>query len=130
MAEREPELSEEQVERATSLLDIRRIIGSVLGIYGVLLVGAGVLGDHEVKNKAAGVNIDLWVGLALLVACGVFWGWASTRPLVDELEEADDTEVRGAEPEPPARAQPQRRHVAVAVQGETEPAPSRRTRHP
>ena len=130
MADEQPDLSKEEVERATSLLDIRRIIGSVLGIYGVLLVGAGVFGDHEVKNKAAGVNINLWVGLALLVACGVFWAWASTRPLVDELEGADDSDVSGGEPEPRARAQPQRRHVAVAVQAETKPGPTRRTRRP
>jgi hypothetical protein len=104
VADEQPDLSQEQVERATSLLDIRRIIGSVLGIYGVLLVGAGVFGDHEVKNKAAGVNINLWVGLALLVACGLFWAWASTRPLVDELEDADDSGVSEGEPEPPVPA--------------------------
>jgi hypothetical protein len=130
VADEQPDLSKEEVERATSLLDIRRIIGSVLGIYGVLLVGAGVFGDHEVKNKAAGVNINLWVGLALLVACGVFWAWASTRPLVDELEGVDGSDVSEGEPEPPARAQPQRRHVAVAVQAETKPGPTRRTRRP
>jgi drug/metabolite transporter (DMT)-like permease len=96
VADEQPDLSEEQVERATSLLDIRRIIGSVLGIYGFLLIGAGVFGDHEVKNKAAGVNINLWVGFALLVASGLFWAWASTRPLVDELGGADDPDVSRA----------------------------------
>jgi hypothetical protein len=89
VAERQPDLSEEQVERAANLLDIRRIIGTLLGVYGVLLVGAGLFGGEEVKEKAAGVNIDLWVGLALLVACGLFWLWASTRPLVDEITEAE-----------------------------------------
>lgn len=130
MAESKPDLSEEQVERATSLLDIRRIIGSVLGLYGLLLIGAGVFGDHEVKNKAAGVNINLWVGLALLVASALFWAWASTRPLVDELEDADDADVSEAESEPPPRAQPQRRHVAVAVQAETKPGQSPQNRRP
>jgi drug/metabolite transporter (DMT)-like permease len=93
VADEQPDLSEEQVERATSLLDIRRIIGTVLGLYGVLLVGAGVFGDHEVKNKAAGVNINLWVGFALLLASALLWTWASTRPLVDELESADASDV-------------------------------------
>jgi hypothetical protein len=41
--------------------------------------------------------------MALVVACGVFWLWASTRPLVDELEGADE-EV--TEAEPPALARP------------------------
>jgi hypothetical protein len=103
VAEQKPDLSEEQVERATTLLDIRRIIGSVLGIYGVLLIGAGLFGSDADKDKAAGVNINLWVGLALVVASGLFWLWASTRPLVDELEGGDE-EV--TEPEPPALARP------------------------
>ena len=101
MAEQKPDLSEEEVERATSLLDIRRIIGSVLGIYGVLLIGAGLFGSDADKDKAAGVNINLWVGLALVVASALFWLWASTRPLLDELEEAepaDDVKEGGPGP--------------------------------
>jgi hypothetical protein len=82
-----PELSEQDVERATNLLDIRRIIGTLLGIYGVLLLGAGLFGSSADKNKASGVNINLWVAFVLLAACGVFWLWASTRPLIDELED-------------------------------------------
>jgi len=92
VADDKPELSEEQVERATNLLDIRRIIGSLLGIYGVLLLGAGVFGSDADKNKASGVNINLWVAFALLVASALFWLWASTRPLIDELEDEDVTE--------------------------------------
>jgi len=46
------------------------------------------------------VNIDLWVGLALLAACGLFWLWASTRPLVDELEEEDEDEAVTADEQP------------------------------
>jgi hypothetical protein len=103
VVDKEPKLSEKEVERATTLLDIRRIIGSVLGIYGLLLIGAGLFGSDADKDKAAGVNINLWVGLALVVASGLFWLWASTRPLVDELEDGDDDVT---EPEPPALARP------------------------
>ena len=87
MGDEKPELSEQEVERATNLLDIRRIIGTLLGIYGVLLLGAGLFGSSADKNKASGVNINLWVAFVLLAACGVFWLWASTRPLIDELED-------------------------------------------
>jgi hypothetical protein len=105
VAEQKPDLSEEQVERATTLLDIRRIIGSVLGIYGVLLIGAGLFGSDADKDKAAGVNINLWVGLALVVVSALFWLWASTRSLVDEFEDAEQSgEV--TEDEPPALARP------------------------
>jgi hypothetical protein len=87
VTDEKPELSEQEVERATNLLDIRRIIGTLLGIYGLLLLGAGLFGSDAEKNKASGVNINLWVAFALLAASALFWLWASTRPLIDELED-------------------------------------------
>jgi drug/metabolite transporter (DMT)-like permease len=83
------DVSEEQVERATNLLDVRKIIGSLLGVYGVILLLAGIFGSDADKDKAAGGNVNLWVGLALLIACAVFWGWALNRPLSQELSERD-----------------------------------------
>jgi hypothetical protein len=102
LAEEKPQLSEEQVEKATSLLDIRKIIGGLLGVYGLLLLGAGLFGSEADKEKAAGVNINLWVALALLVASGLFLAWGFSRPLVDELDE----EERVTEGEPEGRARP------------------------
>jgi hypothetical protein len=105
MAEEAPQFSEEQVEKATSLLDIRKIIGGLLGVYGLLLLGAGLFASEADKEKAAGVNINLWVALALIVASALFLVWGFTRPLVDEFEENEaDAGVTGAEPE--ARARP------------------------
>ena len=77
------------MDRATNLLDIRRIIGGLLGVYGVILFVAGIVGSDADKNKAAGVNINLWVGIALIVASALFWFWALSRPLTEELEEAE-----------------------------------------
>lgn len=90
MADEKPDLSAEQVEKATSLLDIRKIIGGLLGVYGILLLGAGLFASEAEKEKAAGVNINLWVAVALLVAAGAFLVWGFTRPLVDELDEVDE----------------------------------------
>jgi drug/metabolite transporter (DMT)-like permease len=80
---------ERATKRATNLLDIRRIIGGLLGVYGVILLLAGILGSDADKHKAAGVNINLWVGIALILASAVFWTWALTRPLTDELRSAE-----------------------------------------
>lgn len=102
MTEETPQFSEDQVEKATSLLDIRKIIGGLLGVYGLLLLGAGLFASEADKEKAAGVNINLWVSLALLLASVLFLVWGFTRPLVDELEE-DEEGATEAEPEAPAR---------------------------
>jgi SSS family solute:Na+ symporter len=98
-----PQFSEDQVEKATSLLDIRKIIGGLLGVYGLLLLGAGLFASEADKEKAAGVNINLWVSFALLVASVLFLVWGFTRPLVDELEEGDEGFTAD---EPEGRAQP------------------------
>jgi drug/metabolite transporter (DMT)-like permease len=81
----------------SAFLDIRRIIGALLGVYGVILLVAGIVGSDADKNKAAGVNINLWVGIALLLASAVFFTWAITRPLEDELREAERPDRRSPE---------------------------------
>jgi drug/metabolite transporter (DMT)-like permease len=80
----------------STLLDIRRIIAGLLGVYGVILLVAGIVGSSESKNKAAGVNINLWAGIVLLLMATFFLIWALTRPLMDELDEA---EAEGERPE-------------------------------
>ena len=80
----------------TTLLDIRRIIAGLLGVYGVILLVAGIVGSSEQKNKAAGVNINLWAGIVLLLMATFFLVWALTRPLMEELE---DAEAEGERPQ-------------------------------
>jgi hypothetical protein len=62
------------------LLDIRNIIGALLGIYGVILFLLGVFADPQ-EDKTGGVNANLWAGLALLVTSAVFMAWAKLRPV-------------------------------------------------
>ena len=90
MEERTSEVSDKQLERATNMLDVRKIIGGLLGIYGAILLVAGIVGSDADKEKAAGVNVNLWVGLALLLASAIFWTWALTRPLSEELKESGE----------------------------------------
>ena len=44
-------------------LDIRNIIGGLLGVYGVILTLMGIFGDKE-NDKTGDVNANLWAGLA------------------------------------------------------------------
>jgi drug/metabolite transporter (DMT)-like permease len=80
-----------------TLLDIRRIIAGLLGVYGVILLVAGIVASSEQKNKAAGVNINLWAGIVLLLMAAFFLVWALTRPLSEELQAA---EAESERPEP------------------------------
>jgi hypothetical protein len=67
--------------RAANWFDIRRIIGGVFAVYGLVLVAVGLFGAHHVKVKASGININLWTGLAMLVVAGLMIGWALARPV-------------------------------------------------
>ena len=73
------------------IFDIRNIIGSLLAIYGVVLLLMGLFGDTETE-KTGGVNANLWGGLALLVVGLAFIGWAVARPVrvPDDFEAPDD----------------------------------------
>lgn len=84
-------------ERAANLFDLRRIIGGMFVVYGVVLVIVGITDGSAEISKAAGVHINLWAGLGMLVLGGLFLLWAFTRPLSRELEEAEaeSEEMRG-----------------------------------
>lgn len=65
---------------SAGLLDIRAIIGGLLGTYGVILTLMGLFGDPETE-KTGGVNANLWAGLVLLVVGVGFIAWALLRPV-------------------------------------------------
>ena len=81
---------EEELEaaRAANRFDIRRLIGAVFTVYGLILVVLGIFGSHVVKNKAHGTNVDLWTGLGMLVFAGLMIFWALSRPTMPEPPEA------------------------------------------
>ena len=62
-------------------LDIRNIIGGLIGVYGVILVLMGIFGDKEF-DKTGDVNANLWAGLAMVVVGAGFMTWARLRPIV------------------------------------------------
>jgi hypothetical protein len=78
-------------KHSAGALDIRNIIGGLLGVYGVILVLMGLFGDPEF-DKTGDVNANLWAGLALVVTAAVFLTWARLKPIVvpEHVEPADD----------------------------------------
>ncbi|GAA1823609.1 hypothetical protein HC028_16000 [Planosporangium flavigriseum] len=63
------------------LFDIRRVIGGIFVVYGLIVGLAGLFDSPEEIQKAAGVRINLWTGLAMLVLGGFFLLWQRLRPL-------------------------------------------------
>src|SRR5262245_35908657 len=88
----EPTTTESRAERAANLFDLRRIIGGLFTVWGVLLIILGATDSDAEINKAAGININLWAGLGMLVFGLLMLLWAFTRPLGTELAESEDGE--------------------------------------
>jgi hypothetical protein len=82
----EPEVDEVAVAKAANRFDIRRLIGALFILYGLILVVLGVVGSHHLKTKADGININLWAGLGMLVFGALMLFWALARPTVPAPE--------------------------------------------
>lgn len=61
-------------------LDIRNFIGTLLGLYGIILTAMGIFGDAELQ-KTGGINANLWAGIVLVIGSAIFLGWARLRPV-------------------------------------------------
>ena len=85
----ETETSTARVAKAANLFDLRRIIGGVFIALGLLLMLMGLFESQAETDKAAGVNINLWTGLGMLVFGILMIVWALTRPLGDEIVEGE-----------------------------------------
>src|SRR3954467_8297613 len=88
--------SSTRAERAANLFDLRRIIGGVFVVWGVLLIILGLTDSPVEANKAAGININLYAGIGMLVVGSIFLAWAFTHPLGRELAEASEEAGGGA----------------------------------
>ncbi|MFI7414987.1 hypothetical protein ACIBU0_40770 [Streptomyces sp. NPDC049627] len=65
---------------AARLFDIRRIIGGLFVIYGVIVTITGLTDSDAAIDKAEGVNINLWTGLGMLLLGLFFLTWLKLRP--------------------------------------------------
>ncbi|MBD0420580.1 hypothetical protein AB0L35_29175 [Streptomyces sp. NPDC052309] len=76
------EVSELETKSATAarLFDIRRIIGGLFVVYGVIVTIAGFVASDDDIDKAQGVNINLWTGLGMLLLGLFFLAWLKLRP--------------------------------------------------
>ena len=95
ISEAEDAEAESRAARAADLFDVRRFIGGLFLLYGLILFILGIGASDSDVEKAAGVNINLWTGLAMLIVGAIFLAWALTRPLGKELADAESEPAGG-----------------------------------
>jgi protein-S-isoprenylcysteine O-methyltransferase Ste14 len=72
---------EPQNTTASRLFDLRTIIGALFVLYGVILFIAGLFDSSAEIDKANGIRINLWLGLAMFLLGALFLLWVRLRPL-------------------------------------------------
>ncbi|MFF4834616.1 hypothetical protein [Streptomyces sp. NPDC001315] len=77
------EVTELESKSATAarIFDLRRIIGGLFVIYGVIVMIAGFTASDASLDKSEGVNINLWTGLGMLILGLFFLAWLKLRPM-------------------------------------------------
>jgi hypothetical protein len=83
------EVTELEAKSATAarIFDLRRIIGGLFVLYGVIVTIAGINPSDATLDKAEGVNINLWTGLGMLILGVFFLVWLKVRPTVPPVLE-------------------------------------------
>ncbi|MFJ4945490.1 hypothetical protein ACIP4V_23200 [Streptomyces albidoflavus] len=78
------EVTELEAKSATAarLFDIRRIIGALFVVYGLIVSAAGIFATDADLEKAQDININLWTGLGMLALGLFFLIWVKLRPTV------------------------------------------------
>jgi xanthine/uracil/vitamin C permease (AzgA family) len=66
--------------RLAKLFDLRSFIGSLFVIFGILVLIPGIGASEATINKAAGINLGLWVGLIMLIIGLLFLAWVLLKP--------------------------------------------------
>jgi xanthine/uracil/vitamin C permease (AzgA family) len=86
--------------QAANAFDLRRILAGLFLLYGILLTVLGIFDSAAEVEQAAGVRINLWAGLGMIVMALLFLTWALLRPLSRQIEEAEarDAAAQGERP--------------------------------
>lgn len=93
MAEEANRPDGDEIERrsaAARLFDVRLVIGGLFVVYGVIVALLGLFDGAAEIDKAEGVRINLWMGLAMLALGGLFLLWRWWRPLQIGAPRPDD----------------------------------------
>ena len=81
-------MSEPVKKQRVGLFDLRYVLALLFVVYGAVLTVMGIAFTSQAGlDKAAGVNINLWGGLAMIVFAALFVLWARLRPIAVPVDE-------------------------------------------
>ena len=111
MPEQDQHLSDEERRRliaSTRRFDLRRILGALFLLYGVLVTAVGLIDPAGDVKHTKGIPINLWTGVAMLLVGGLFLLWDRLAPVPEEdivhsLEAEEDASESAAEADGRAR---------------------------
>jgi hypothetical protein len=88
------EVDELETKSATAarIFDLRRIIGGLFVVYGVIVTITGLTDSQSAIDKAEGVNINLWTGIGMLLLGIFFLAWLKLRPTPPPVPPVDTDE--------------------------------------
>jgi predicted membrane channel-forming protein YqfA (hemolysin III family) len=66
--------------RLAKMFDLRTFIGVLFVIFGVLVIIPGIIANPADIEKAAGINLALWVGGLMLLLGVIFLAWVLASP--------------------------------------------------
>lgn len=81
------------------LFDVRRVIGGLFVVYGLIVTGIGIFDSAAAVEKAQGVRINLWMGLGMLALGLLMLLWLRLNPPPEPRETADPAARETADPE-------------------------------
>ncbi|MFF4491108.1 hypothetical protein ACFY0F_32370 [Streptomyces sp. NPDC001544] len=71
---------EQKSATAARIFDLRRIIGGLFVVYGIIVTIAGITDSDAEIARAQGININLWTGIGMLLLGLFFLAWLKLRP--------------------------------------------------
>ena len=84
MADRDKDIAATEdarkVSAAARLFDVRRVIGGLFVVYGLVVTLIGLFDSKAEIDKAQGVRINLWSGIGMLILGALFLLWQWVRP--------------------------------------------------
>lgn len=76
------------------LFDLRAVIGGMFTLYGVIVTILGLVDSQSEIDKAQGVRINLWMGLAMLALGLLMLLWLRLNPPKPVEEQVEETAAR------------------------------------